>query len=121
MNFYLKSVLFIGIFTVLGYFLHQFINPNTAISLIKIYSFLGIATFLTVLALRFVQLYVPDNLGYAFLALVFLKLGAVIFIFPEIISDAPKLSKVQLLHFLAPYAIFLITEATIVIKWLNKN
>lgn len=94
---------------------------DPSIPLMKTYAFLGAATFITVGVLKFIFGLVPDKLGYAFLALVFVKFGAVFLIFPELLSENPKLSKVELLGFLAPYFIFLFIEAAIVIKWLNKN
>lgn len=103
------------------YSLHYFVVDKPAISLIKIYAFLGAATFITVSVLKFVFELVPDKLGYAFLALVFIKFGAIFLTFPELLSENPKLSKVDLLAFLAPYFIFLFIEVAIVIKWLNKN
>jgi hypothetical protein len=100
---------------------HHFVVDHQAISIIKIYTFLGTATFITVSALKFVFELVPDKLGYAFLALVFIKFGAIFLTFPELLSENPKLSKLDLLSFLAPYFIFLFIEVAIVIKWLNKN
>lgn len=121
MNFYLKTFLLVLISTILIYGAHFFLVENPAIPLIKIYSFLGIATFITVSGLKYVFGLVPDKLGFAFLALVFIKFGVVFLLFPELLSDEPKLSRAEILGFLGPYLIFLFIEATIVIKWLNKN
>ncbi len=104
-----------------AFFVHRQINPTPAIAHLKTYSFLGVAAFLTVAALKFVHFYVPSKLGYAFLALVLVKFGAVVLIFPELIDKDPGLGKAELLGFLVPYFLFLFAEAAIVIKWLNKN
>jgi len=120
-NFYLKTFLVVLLLTAVFYGAHYLIVEDPAISLIKTYSFLGAATFITVSALKYVFGLVPDKLGFSFLALVFVKFGVVFLLFPELLSDDPKLSKVELLGFLAPYFIFLFMEAAIVIKWLNKN
>lgn len=120
-NFYLKTFILVFFLTLIVYGAHFLLVENSAISLIKTYSFLGAATFITVSALKYVFGLVPDKLGFAFLALVFVKFGAVFLLFPELLNDEPKLSKVEILGFLGPYFIFLFIEATIVIKWLNKN
>lgn len=121
MNFYLKTFLFVSIVSIAAYFLHGWWTPDPAISLLRTYTFLGIATFITVTGLKLVHNYVPDKLGYGFLGLIFVKCGAAILLFPELIAEDPALSKAELLSFLAPYFIFLFIEVGIVIKWLNDN
>jgi len=120
-NFYLKTFILVSLSTLLLYVAHAFLVEDPAIPLIKTYLFLGIATLVTVSALKYVFGLVPDKLGFAFLALVFIKFGVVFLLFPELLSDEPKLSRAEILGFLGPYLIFLFMEATIVIKWLNKN
>ncbi|QJP33838.1 hypothetical protein F0365_05175 [Nonlabens sp. Ci31] len=121
MNFYLKTFLLVLFLSAAVYSVHYFLVEDPSISLIKTYTFLGAATFITVCVLKLVFGLVPDKLGYAFLALVFVKFGAVFLLFPELLSEDPKLSKVEILGFLSPYFIFLFMEAAIVINWLNKN
>ena len=121
MNFYIKTFLFVLIASVMGYFLHEWLVKDPVISLLRTYAFLGTATFVTVSALRFVHFYVPDKLGYGFLGLIFIKCGAAIVLFPELIAEDPALSKAELLSFLVPYFVFLLIEVGIVIKWLNDN
>ena len=107
--------------SVAAYFLHDWWITDPTISLLRTYTFLGTATFITVSGLKLTHRYVPDKLGYGFLALIFIKCGAALVLFPELISEDPKLSKAELLGFLAPYFIFLFVEVGIVIKWLNDN
>lgn len=121
MNFYLKTFIVVAVLSVGAYFLHGWWIVDPAISIVRIYIFLGAATFVTVSALKFVHSYVPDKLGYGFLGLIFIKCGAAIVLFPELIAEDPALSKAELLGFLAPYFIFLFIEVGIVIKWLNDN
>lgn len=104
-----------------AYFLHDWWVENPVISLVRTYTFLGIATFITVSGLKLVHRFVPEKLGYGFLGLIFVKCGAAIILFPELIAEDPALSKAELLSFLAPYFIFLFIEVGIVIKWLNDN
>ncbi len=120
-NFYLKTFLVVALLSVVAFFIHNWWVVDPAIAPLRIYSFLGIATFVTVSALRFVHFYVPDKLGYGFLGLIFIKCGAAIVLFPELIAEDPALTKPELLGFLAPYFIFLFIEVGIVIKWLNDN
>ncbi|AZQ43206.1 DUF6168 family protein [Nonlabens ponticola] len=121
MKFYLQTFIVILVCCLIAYFVHDWYVDNPAISPLRIYLFLGLATFLTVSALKFTHAYVPDKLGYAFLAAIFIKCGAALVLFPELIAEDPALSKRQLLGFIAPYFIFLFVEVGIVIKWLNKN
>lgn len=121
MNFYLKTFFLVAVLATAAYFLHGWWIGDPVISLIKTYSFLGIATFVTVSGLKLVHRLVPDKLGYGFLGLIFVKCGAAILLFPELIADDPSLSKTELLGFLTPYFIFLFIEVGIVIKWLNDN
>lgn len=121
MNFYLKTFILVAVLSLAAYFFHDWWIEDPAIPIARTYLFLGSATFVTVSALRFVHFYVPDKLGYGFLGLIFIKCGAAIVLFPELIADDPALSKPQLLGFLAPYFVFLFIEVGIVIKWLNDN
>jgi len=120
-NFYLKTFILILILSITAYSFHAWLVEDPAISLIRTYSFLGIATFITVTGLKLVHSYVPDKLGYGFLGLIFIKCGAAVLLFPELIAEDTALSKAELLSFLTPYFVFLFIEVGIVIKWLNDN
>jgi cadmium resistance protein CadD (predicted permease) len=120
-NFYLKTFILVLILSLTAFGVHSWWIENPVISIVRTYSFLGIATFITVTGLKLVHNYVPDKLGYGFLGLIFVKCGVAILLFPELIAEDPSLSKADLLSFLAPYFIFLFIEVGIVIKWLNDN
>ncbi|KQC32310.1 hypothetical protein AAU57_02435 [Nonlabens sp. YIK11] len=121
MKFYLKTFLIVAFLTVAAYFLHSWWIVDPAIPLARTYIFLGTATFVTVSALRFVHFYVPEKLGYAFMAAIFVKCGLAIVCFPELIVKNSGLNLMEVLGFLVPYFIFLFIEVVIVIKWLNDN
>ncbi|ARN78351.1 hypothetical protein BST97_10315 [Nonlabens spongiae] len=121
MNFYLKAFLVTAVLTGIGYFVHNLIVENAVISIFDTYLFLGIATFLTVSALKFTARISPNNLGYVFLGLVFMKFGAILIFFPELIDNELELTLRQVLGFLAPYFLFLFAEIGIVLKWLNDS
>ncbi len=121
MNFYLKAFLLLLLLSLVGYGLHYSIEPIPAFSLVKLYVFLFIATLGSVSGMYYLFQLVPNQLGYAFLVTVFVKFGAAIISFPELMSDDPSLSKAQILSFLIPYFAFLSVEAFMVIKWLNKT
>ncbi|MGB3590210.1 MAG: hypothetical protein WBA16_00860 [Nonlabens sp.] len=108
----LSLLLFVG---------HSLIVESPRIPLWKTYVFLGMAAFITVAALRWIQLRMPDKLGMGFLSLVTVKLGLILFIFPELIDENESLGTSQLLGFLGPYFIFLFLEIGLVLKWLNDN
>lgn len=120
MNFYLKTFLSLIVITAAVYGLHFLMVDEPAIPLWKTYTFLSIAALITVSGLKYIFGLVPDKLGFAFLALVFVKFGVVLILFPELIGE-PSLPKREILGFLTPYFIFLFIEATIVVKWLNNN
>ncbi|WP_194851541.1 DUF6168 family protein [Nonlabens antarcticus] len=121
MNFYLKTFLLVLLLSLVAYGVHSWLIVDPALSLEKTYIFLGVATFITVSGLKFTHNYVPDKLGFGFLALVFVKCGAALLIFPDLLNEDPALTQAEMLGFLTPYFIFLFIEVTIVIKWLNDN
>ncbi|AGC76477.1 hypothetical protein LX97_01141 [Nonlabens dokdonensis] len=121
MNFYLKAFVLILAMSLLSFGIHTFAEQSPAFNLIKLYSFLGVATLLSVCAMYYLYDLVPNQLGYAFLVTVFVKFGVALILFPQLLSDEPSLSKTQILSFLIPYFIFLAVEAFMVIKWLNDT
>lgn len=120
-NFYLKAFLCILILTLLLGTIHNTLAVNSGFSIIKMYAFIGIATFLSASALKFAHSVAANQIALVYLATMFVKFGAAVLLFPELIDDSIKLSRVQLLHFLVPYFLFLALEAIIVIRWLNEK
>ncbi|MFT4838132.1 MAG: hypothetical protein ACJAWA_001335 [Nonlabens sp.] len=121
MNFYLKAFLLILVLTSVSISLHYFIEESPVFHLYKLYIFLGSATFASVCGMHYLYQLVPDQLGYVFLVTVFVKFGAALILFPQLLSQEPPLTKGQILTFLIPYFTFLAVEAFMVIKWLNNN
>jgi hypothetical protein len=121
MNFYLKSFLIIIAIAFLLLGIHSAAGTNPAFSLIKVYTFISIATFASVSALKFAHQVAANQIALVYLATMMVKMGLAILVFPQLIDDAVKLSKLQLLEFLVPYFLFLGLEALVVIKWLNKT
>lgn len=121
MNFYLKALLLIASLATIGFVIHTFLEEQPAFDLIKLYSFLGIATLASVCGMYYLYQLVPNQLGYVFLVTVFVKFGAALILFPQLLSDEPSLNKGQILSFLIPYFLFLTVEAIMVIKWLNNT
>ncbi|MGB5980787.1 MAG: hypothetical protein WBG46_01460 [Nonlabens sp.] len=121
MNFYLRALILTALIATIGFFIHDNIVADPVISVLNTYVFLGVATFLTLSALKFTARISPNNLGYIFLGLVFMKFGAILIFFPELIDDEMQLTRKQLLGFLAPYFLFLFAEIGMVLKWLNDS
>lgn len=121
MNFYLRAFFLLLVLSLAAYGLHYSIDAAPVFSLVKLYTFLFLATLGSVSGMYYLFQLVPNQLGYAFLVTVFVKFGAGIILFPELMSDDPSLSKAQILSFLIPYFAFLSVEAFMVIKWLNKT
>jgi len=121
LNFYLKSFLAIGIAAILAYFFHGYVQQQPVFDLVKLYSFIGIATFLSVSGMHYLYSLVPNQLGFVFLVTVFVKFGAALLLFPQLLGSEPELTKQEILSFLIPYFLFLSIEAILVVKWLNKT
>ena len=120
MNFYLKSFIIIVGIALFLYGVHSMLSTSTAFSLINVYAFIGLATFASVSALKFAHQVAANQIALVYLATMMVKMGLAILIFPQLIDDTIKLSKLELLEFLVPYFLFLAVEAVVVIKWLNK-
>ncbi len=121
MNFYLKAFLLILALAVVGFGLHYFIEESPVFKLYQLYIFLGSATFASVCGMHYLYELVPNQLGYVFLVTVFVKFGAALILFPQLLSQEPPLTKAQILSFLIPYFTFLAVEAFVVIKWLTNT
>ncbi len=67
------------------------------------------------------QIKMPEKLALGFLILMSLKLGLILFLFPELLFSEPKLPILQVVGFMAPYFIYLFLEIGMVLKWLNNN
>lgn len=89
--------------------------------LVKLYLFIGFATFISTAALKFAHQVAANQIALVYLATMMVKMGLAILIFPQLIDDTLNLSKLQLLEFLVPYFLFLGLEAVVVIKWLTKT
>jgi hypothetical protein len=121
LNFYLKSFLLIAAMAVACYFFHGYVQEDPVFNLVKLYTFLGIATFISVSGMHYLYALVPKQLGYTFLVTVFVKFGAALLLFPQLLSDDPDLTRAEILSFLIPYFLFLSIETILVTKWLNKT
>ncbi len=121
MNFYFKAFLLILAMSLIGFGMHSYVEELAVFDLYKLYSFLGIATLGSVCGMYYLYQLVPDQLGYVFLVTVFVKFGAALVLFPQLLSEEPSLTNGQILSFLLPYFMFLAIEAFMVIKWLNDN
>ncbi len=120
MNFYVKSFLVIFAIALVIFAAHSLMSANPAFSLIKMYAFIAAATFASVSALKFAHQVAANQIALVYLATMMVKMGLAIVIFPQLIDDSLRLSKLQLLEFLVPYFLFLGLEALVVVKWLNK-
>ncbi len=120
MNFYVKSFLTILAITIVIFTIHYFWIAKPAFSLIKLYLFIGGATFASTAALKFAHQVAANQIALVYLATMMVKMGLAVIVFPQLIDDSMKLSKLELLEFLVPYFVFLSLEAIVVIKWLAK-
>ena len=120
MNFYLKVSVLLLFLSLSLFGLHHVMDTNPIFDLIKMYSFLFLATLGFVCGMYYLFQLVPNQLGYVFLVTVFVKFGTALILFPQLLQTEPALTRGQTLSFLIPYFVFLAVEVLMVIKWLNK-
>ncbi len=120
-NPYLKLLAGIVIITAALCAGHAFLIKKHAIPLWRLYTFLGVATFITAAVLRWMQWHMADKVHIGFIAMISVKLGLAVILFPELLQNDPALSRPEILAFLVPYFLYLFIEIMIVVKWLNKN
>jgi len=110
-------LLFFASFSLHNYF-------NTAIleySLLSVYAFHAIAVILVYAVVEFVSDKLPNQAGYAYLMLMFFKIGSFTLIFQTSVFAKVSLSQPEKLGLVVPLFLFLIAEAIVVGKLLNNK
>lgn len=104
-----------------GGFLHeQFVSEDLEISVWGIYTFFAVSALLVYGAVEATLILVPSNTGYAFLMGLFIKMGAFLLIYSNVLMADEPSSKSAKLLMLIPFFVFLGIEALGVMKIMRK-
>ena len=90
-------------------------------SLIQIYSFFTIASFLIIAILLIIKKRNFDSIGYAFMGLTTLKIGLSLFLLKPILQSQTVYLKFEKGNFFIIFALFLAIETLITIRILNNK
>ncbi|MBD0831187.1 DUF6168 family protein [Aestuariibaculum sediminum] len=106
----------------LGITIHgNFIVESMAFELSSVYLFHAIAVIIVYAAIEGVAGMMPDKAGYAYLTLMFIKLGLFVLLFKNSIFESGPLSQTEKLALVVPLFLFLILEAVCIAKLLNNK
>ena len=123
-----KRIIFFSIITfvtfIIGYFSNSYIlninNLSIDFSLLSMYAFNSIACLIVYILIEITSTYLPNETGYAYLALSIIKIGIFILVFQNIIFSEIELTKVQKSSIIIPFLLFLVLETIGVSKLLNN-
>ncbi|MEP3837358.1 MAG: DUF6168 family protein [Algibacter sp.] len=117
----LVALLFLLLFGV-GYGIHSaVINSNPSFSLLNVYLFFAISAVLVYATVEGVFSKLPNQAGYAYLMMMFLKIGAFVLIFQKSVFSEVLLTRLERVNLVVPLFLFLIVEAVVVGKLLNDK
>ena len=102
--------------------LQNYLTTETlSFSLFSVYLFHLIAAVIVYTTVEFVAEKLPNQAGYAYLTLMFFKIGAFVLIFQSSIFANDNLTQMERIGLVIPLFLFLITEAIAVSKLLNSK
>lgn len=115
----------ISIFSIAVLLLHYLIDAFTGVvsyySLVSIYAFHILSALAVMAIIHWVYKTSQDHTGFAFMGTSLLKmLAAIVFLLPSFLADE-KPGFGNILNFFIPYFLFLIFEATQVVKLINSK
>ncbi|KAB1066539.1 hypothetical protein F6U93_14060 [Tamlana haliotis] len=110
-------LLFAISFTVHSYFVTQ----PMAFELWQVYVFHAVAALIVYLCIEGIASILPNQAGYAYLALMLLKIGVFVLVFKESVFENDALTKVERFALVLPLFLFLIAEAAGIAKLLNNQ
>jgi len=97
------------------------LSQEIAFSMFNVYLFHAICVILIYATVELVADKLPNQAGYAYLMLMFFKIGAFVLIFQSSVFSKEILSQSERIALVAPLFIFLIAEAIAVAKLLNSK
>lgn len=123
-----RIIVFIVISSILGFSLfyaNQYyltnVNKHISFSLESIYFFFIIASTIIYTAVEATSKYIPNQAGFAYLALMFIKIGVFLLIFKNVIFAENSLEMYERTAIILPFFLFLLLEGAMIGKLLNKK
>lgn len=105
-----------------GYNIQNYLTTEPlSFSLLYIYVFHLVAAIIVYGTVEIVAEKLPNQAGYAYLTLMFFKIGAFVLIFQSSVFANNNLTQVERVGLVIPLFLFLITEAIAVSKLLNSK
>ena len=105
-----------------AYNLQNYLTTETlSFSLLSVYLFHLIAAVIVYVTVELVAEKLPNQAGYAYLTLMFFKIGAFVLIFQSSVFANDNLTQMERIGLVIPLLLFLITEAIAVSKLLNSK
>ena len=109
----------------ISYFSHYYVLEKRGIQLSflleGVYFFYAISAILIYLSITIIFEKIPNNVGYAFLALMFVKIGFFLILFRNIIFSEIPIVRVEKISLIIPFMLFLSIETVFVAKLLNNK
>lgn len=100
---------------------NHLITETLSFSLLSVYLFHLIAAVIVYVTVELVAEKLPNQAGYAYLTLMFFKIGAFVLIFQSSVFANDNLTQMERIGLVIPLFLFLITEAISVSKLLNSK
>ncbi|OEK06115.1 hypothetical protein A8C32_18975 [Flavivirga aquatica] len=114
------ATIVISLLFIVAFNLHNYINTSIlSFSLLNVYSFHAIAAIIVCIVVELVASKLPNQAGYAYLMLIFFKIGAFVLLFQTSVFSKVDLTQSDRVGLVAPLFVFLLAEAFIVYKTLN--
>jgi hypothetical protein len=102
--------------------IHSYLSIKAlSFSLLSVYAFHAIAAVLVYVVVELVASKLPNQAGYAYLMLMFFKIGAFVLIFQNAVFAKDQLDQAEKVALVVPLFLFLIVEAIAVGKLLNSK
>ena len=118
----LKVAGLISLLFALSYSIHNLTLTQTlSFSLLSVYLFHAIGALLVYVVVEFVSHHLPSQAGYAYLMMMFFKMGTFLLIFQSHIFANQNLLQIERIALVVPLLIFLMLEAATVGLLLNSK
>lgn len=118
----LYVVVIILVLLAIAYNLQNYLTEdNLPYSLQKLYLFHGIAVLIVYLGIELIYDKMPNQIGAAYLTMMFLKIGIFILLFKSTIFTEQDLAMQHRLGLLIPFFLFLIVETVCIAKLLKSK
>lgn len=122
---FLSFTLLVVMITVILYVVHiyalDYVGQETAFSLMGMYTFHFVAYLIICLSVEYLYTRLPSQVGYAYLASVFIKIGVFVLVFKSTIFGAEELNMAERLSIVVPMFLFLVFEATYCGRLMNSQ